>query len=384
MKQVEDVAGQSGAVDLTDLRQAQQDIAERLASLETKTDASPLTGALAAFEARIASVEAAAANTAKVDQIGDTVKIARPRAAAPGRQARTKRNPPPTPRSARSKKPSPRSARASNNGGGAAQETEAVRAHARAASRHHGANGARSRPGARSANARARSGGDEGVEGALADVNRRLAAAERRQAQTIEAISIEIKRMSETVDQRLRTVEARNDDAAASAVREELSTHGDDVGSSASTKSNAAKQQRSTAWASKSAASPSAWKSASAPSNSRSAQAIEHVGEQVARMADRFNQRQDILARELGERMIDSEERAGQRVSEAISSIMQRLAEVEEHSPRSHRAGAEGRLQRRLQARAVRKRAPARRRRPQDVIPTPSRRFEDFPSFDAS
>ncbi len=64
----------------------------------------------------------------------------------------------------------------------------------------------------------------------------------------------------------------------------------------------------------------------------RSAQAIEHVGEQVARMADRFNQRQDIMARELGERMIDSEERAGQRVSEAISSIMQRLAEVEEHS----------------------------------------------------
>ncbi len=71
--------------------------------------------------------------------------------------------------------------------------------------------------------------GGEGVEGALADVNRRLAAAERRQAQTIEAISIEIKRMSETVDQRLRSVESRNDDAAASAVREELVAHGDDA-----------------------------------------------------------------------------------------------------------------------------------------------------------
>ena len=65
---------------------------------------------------------------------------------------------------------------------------------------------------------------------------------------------------------------------------------------------------------------------------SRSAQAIEHVGEQVARMAERFNQRQEGLARELGERMLDSEERAGARVSEAISSIMQRLAEVEVQS----------------------------------------------------
>jgi hypothetical protein len=64
--------------------------------------------------------------------------------------------------------------------------------------------------------------GGEGVEGALADVNRRLAAAERRQAQTIEAISIEIKRMSETVDKRLRAVEARNDDAAAAASRRNL------------------------------------------------------------------------------------------------------------------------------------------------------------------
>src|SRR5690606_10999615 len=71
VKQVEDIAGQSGAIDLSDLRQAQQDIAERLTALETKGDDSPLNGALAAFEARIASVESATANTAKIDQIGD-------------------------------------------------------------------------------------------------------------------------------------------------------------------------------------------------------------------------------------------------------------------------------------------------------------------------
>jgi localization factor PodJL len=113
----------------------------------------------------------------------------------------------------------------------------------------------------------------------------------------------------------------------------------------------------------------------------RSAQAIEHVGEQVARMADRFSQRQDMLARDLGERMLDSEERAGQRVSEAISSIMQRLAEVEEHSQEaiapvqkavSNVASKLEQFESELPA------AP----RPQEVVPpSPLRRIEDFPSF---
>jgi hypothetical protein len=43
------------------------------------------------------------------------------------------------------------------------------------------------------------------VEAALADVNRRLANAERRQAQTIEAVSNEIRRMAEVMEKRLHT-----------------------------------------------------------------------------------------------------------------------------------------------------------------------------------
>lgn len=43
VKQVEDTAGPGGGVDVSELRQAQQDIAERLASLEKKTDASPVS-----------------------------------------------------------------------------------------------------------------------------------------------------------------------------------------------------------------------------------------------------------------------------------------------------------------------------------------------------
>jgi localization factor PodJL len=113
----------------------------------------------------------------------------------------------------------------------------------------------------------------------------------------------------------------------------------------------------------------------------RSAQAIEHVGEQVARMAERFNQRQDILARELGERMLDSEERAGQRVSEAISSIMQRLAEVEEQSKE-----AIAPVQKAVSSVATKleqfesERPPGPY--PQETIPpTPARRIDDLPSF---
>src|SRR5689334_16681400 len=114
----------------------------------------------------------------------------------------------------------------------------------------------------------------------------------------------------------------------------------------------------------------------------RSAQAIEHVGEQVARMAERFNQRHDILARDLGERMIDSEERSGARVAEAIGSIMHRLAEVEQHSAEaiapvqkavSSVASKLDQFESAHDGGATHQRL--------DEIPTPSRRFDDFPSF---
>jgi len=375
VKQVEDTAGQSPVVDLTDIRQAQQDIAERLASLEVKTDASPLTSALAAFEARIASVETATANTTKVDRIGDTVDSldrALQRLADKLEETESTAN---TAIRHLEETVSSLGARI-EQAGGAAEETEAVRAmlEQRLDSM------AQSVRDELTQELQAALAGGEGVEAALADVNRRLAAAERRQAQTIEAISVEIKRMSETVDQRLRTVEARNDDAAASAVREELSRMAQTL------------EQRFDEIERREAAAfdrmglevgrlSERLEERVGAVEHRSAQAIEHVGEQVARMADRFNQRQDLMARELGERMIDSEERAGQRVSEAISSIMERLAEAEQ---RSHEAIAP--VQKAVSSVASKleqfeSELPAAPR-PQEVIPpTPARRFEDFPSF---
>lgn len=376
VKQVEDIAGQSGAIDLSDLRQAQQDIAERLAALETKSDDSPLKGALAAFEARIASVESATANTAKIDQIGDTVESldrALQRLADKLEETESTAN---TAIRHIEETVSSLSARI-EQGGGAAQETEAVRAMLE----QRLDTMAQTLREEVTQELQAVMVGGEGVEEALADVNRRLAAAERRQAQTIEAISIEIKRMSETVDQRLRTVEARNDDAAASAVREELSR----MAATLEHRFDEIERREASAFdrmGLEVGRLSERLEERVGAVEQRSAQAIEHVGEQVARMAERFNQRQDILARELGERMLDSEERAGQRVSEAISSIMQRLAEVEEHSQE-----AIAPVQKAVSSVASKLEQFESGRGPataEPTIPTPTRRQEDHQSFDRS
>lgn len=334
VNQMEDAAGQSGGADVGDLRRQQQDIAERLAALEQKADPNLVHEALHAFERRLASVEMDTPGGRKFEQVDGAVKTldqALQRLADRLVETESTAN-----TAIRTLEETVSSLGARMEQSAAVQETEAVRAlleqrlddMAQSVTQMVGE--ARHELAGQLQAALDGSLG-EGFEGALADVNRRLAAAERRQAQTIEAISLEIMRMSETVDQRLRAVEARNDDAAASAVREELA------------RMAATLEQRFDEIEHREAAAfdrmglevgrlSERLEERVGAVESRSAQAIEQVGEQVARMAERFKQRQDLLARELGERMLDSEERAGARVSEAINSIMQRLAEVEEHS----------------------------------------------------
>ncbi len=380
MKQVEDVAGPSGAIDLTDLRHQQHDIAERLAALETKTEASPVNDALAAFERRLAEVETGgrSQHVEDVDGAVKTLDQALQRLAERIAETESTAN-----TAIRTLEETVSSLGARVENADTAQETEAVRAmlehrlDTMAQSVHQMVGQARTEL-AGQLQAALEGVQGEGLEGALADVNRRLAAAERRQAQTIEAISLEIRRMSETVDKRLRAVEARNDDAAASAVREELSRMGttleqrfDDI-----ERREAAAFDRMGLEVGR--LSERLDERVGAVEN-RSAQAIEQVGEQVARMADRFNQRQEILSRELGERMLDSEERAGARVTDAIGSIMQRLAEVEQHS-----AEAIAPVQKAVSSVASKLEqyesaydASAK----QDAIPTPTRRYDDYSDF---
>jgi localization factor PodJL len=377
VKQVEDVAGASGAIDLTDLRHAQQDIAERLRALETKTESSPVADALAAFEARIADVETGGA-AAKLGQVDTALQRLAERLAETESTANT---------AIRTLEETVSALGARVEQGAAAQESEAVRAMleqrldtmAQSVSQMVGE--AREEL---AGQLQAAMGGVTGAafEDALADVNRRLAGAERRQAQTIEAISLEIKRMSESVDKRLRAVEARNDDAAASAVREELTR----MASTLEARFDDIERREAAAFdrmGIEVGRLSERLEERVGAVETRSAQAIEHVGEQVARMADRINQRHDTLARDLSERMIDSEDRSGARVAEAISSIMQRLAEVEERSAEAIApvqkavTNVASKLQQYESANAP----PETEAEPLLAIPTPTRRVTDFESF---
>ncbi len=378
VKQAEDSAGPSGAVDLGELRGQQHDINERLAALEAKTEASPVAEALAAFELRLGGVEVGyGEKNQAVDGAVKTLDQALRRLAERIAETESTAN-----TAIRTLEQTVSSLGACVENAGAL-ETEAVRAmleqrlDSMAQSVSHMVGEVRTEL-AGQLQAALEGVQGEGLEGALADVNRRLAAAERRQAQTIEAISLEIRRMSETVDKRLRAVEARNDDAAASAVREELARMGTTL------------EQRFDEIERREAAAfdrmglevgrlSERLEERVGVVEGRSAQAIEHVGEQVARMAERFNQRQELLSRELGERMLDSEERAGARVADAIGSIMQRLAEVEQHS-----AEAIAPVQKAMSSVAVKLERYESARdggAGDESIPTPSRRSNDFDDF---
>jgi len=375
MKQVEDIAGASGAVDVSDLRRQQQDIAERLAALEAKTDASPVSEALAAFERRLALMEGGG-KLADVDGAVKTLDDALNRLSARIAETENTAN-----TAIRTLEETVSSLGARIEQSAAVQETEAVRAlleqrldtMAQSVSQMVGA----ARSELQSQLQAALDGvAGEGLDGALADVNRRLAAAERRQAQTIEAISLEIRRMSETVDKRLRAVESRNDDAAGAAVREELSK----MAATLEARFDEIERREAAAFdrmGLEVGRLSERLEERVGAVETRSAQAIEQVGEQVARMAERFNQRQDALARDLGERMLDSEERSNARVNDAINSIMQRLAEVEEHS-----AEAIAPVQKAVSSVATKLQEFESGREEAVGIPTPARRYDDFPMFD--
>lgn len=379
VKQVEDAGG--GGVDVGDLRQAQHDIAERLSALEKKTDHSPLNDALAAFEQRLASVEA----NSKLEEVDGAVKtLDQSLQRLADRIAETEST---ANTAIRTLEETVSSLNARVEQKDTSQETEAVRAlleqrlDTMAQSVSEMVDAARSEL-AGQLQAAMEGVAGEGLEEAIADVNRRLAAAERRQAQTIEAISLEIKRMSETVDKRLRAVEARNDDAAASAVREELTR----MANTLEHRFDEIERREAAAFdrmGLEVGRLSERLEERVGAVETRSAQAIEHVGEQVARMAERFGQRHETLARELGERMLDSEERAGSKVAEAISSIMHRLQEVEERSQEAITP-----VQKAVSSVATKleqfesERGGATAAEPlYEPAPTPSRRFDDFPSF---
>ncbi len=175
--------------------------------------------------------------------------------------------------------------------------------------------------------------GDGGldIDQSLQEVHQRVALSERRQSQTIEAISIEIRRMSESIDRRLRNLETRNDDSAAIAVREEVARLASAIEDRVGGLENReiASVDRVGVEMGRLA---ERFDERFDGVERRSADAIEHVGEQVARMAERFSVRQDQVARELTERIVESEERQTSRLTETIATVASKLSAVEERT----------------------------------------------------
>ncbi len=169
------------------------------------------------------------------------------------------------------------------------------------------------------------------IDQSLQEVHQRVALSERRQSQTIEAISIEIRRMSESIDRRLRNLETRNDDSAAIAVREEVARLANALEDRVGGLENReiASVDRVGVEMGRLA---ERFDERFDGVERRSAEAIEHVGEQVARMAERFSVRQDQVARELTERIVESEERQASRLTETIATVASKLSAVEERT----------------------------------------------------
>jgi localization factor PodJL len=158
--------------------------------------------------------------------------------------------------------------------------------------------------------------GDD-VEAALADVNRRIAAAERRQAQTIEAVSIEIKRITEAVDKRIRSVEAQPLGVAGAVAPE--SAIAEMAASEARTRDELAKLTQTFAARHDAA-------------DAQGAAAIEQIGEQISGLADSLNARQDKLAVDLVDQVRQVDQRAHDRLADMMSAVGARLSEVAERS----------------------------------------------------
>ncbi|HWA21709.1 MAG TPA: hypothetical protein VG735_04865 [Caulobacterales bacterium] len=173
----------------------------------------------------------------------------------------------------------------------------------------------------------------EEMRAALGDLSKRIAAAERRHAQTIEAVSIEIKRLNESMERRLRAVEARNDDSAAA--RDQARELAETVESRF-----AQMASREIAFADHISEEigrvAERLESRVALSEQRGADAIGHIGEQIAVVAERLQERQDRLAADVSDRLLDSEQRQSAHLNDALQNLSGVLEEIEARAGAHH------------------------------------------------
>ncbi|MEO0982066.1 MAG: peptidoglycan-binding protein [Pseudomonadota bacterium] len=172
------------------------------------------------------------------------------------------------------------------------------------------------------------------VQASLADMERQLGDAERRQTQAIESVGDQMNRISSSLDQRLAAVETGADGGAVKVVREEVAalagslesrmveietreTHAiERVGADMSRLADHLEQRVT-------------------ESEQRSASAIEQVGEQVSGVALRLQQRQDAALQSISETIETNAKRSEARLSDALSNVSDRLSRIQDQAANS-------------------------------------------------
>ena len=155
-----------------------------------------------------------------------------------------------------------------------------------------------------------------GLTAGLSDVQKRLAATEERQSRSIETVSNQVSQMSNSFEQRIREVEARDDAAAGEAVRGEIERLGETVSARIDTLADQIDHRVS-------------------ESETRSAEAIEQIGEQVASAASRLQKRQDSAIKSMATQMEEDRKRTDVRLSDALSNVSERLEHMQAQSAAS-------------------------------------------------
>ncbi len=168
----------------------------------------------------------------------------------------------------------------------------------------------------------------EKFEVSLAEMGRRLSQTEERQARAIETVGEQMNRISRGFDQRLVSMESRNDTSAAEAVREEVARLSETVDHRLdeieSREANAIQKVGE-----EMGRLADQLDERVVESERRSAAAIEQVGEQVAGVATRLQNRQDAALKSISEKLDTVAGRQDARLSEALSNVSERLETIQ-------------------------------------------------------
>ena len=174
----------------------------------------------------------------------------------------------------------------------------------------------------------------ERLEQSFRHLKDQIGASEARQADAVEAMSAQVDRLARAVDERMRAVEAHNDDRSLDDVRREIARLADNIDA----------RLRSVEKAGEKTSETLAGLSASvddrlAGIERKSAGAIDAVGEQVALVAERLQRRQDESVLRLSDRIAEASAEARQLDSGGIDRLADRLDErVRESERRSAEA----------------------------------------------